>query len=673
MKYLKATILVLLSSLFFISSVVFAQDDVNPSGLSGQGPAFICLDAEWCKENNNCSVPNVHRTRLTTTSTKGAPNSVAYIAECVDGVPGKTGPVCTTGNDDIDKMLFCSEADRETNPECKRYSFLQQTVQYSITHDYNNRPHDQYGYFWQENGQFVKKSPPQALRTNGLGDIIPSVVEVQSSTPDELMRRFVLFTTGTNPERGESGIGGQQQDILTFEQRSQSCRGETYDPEGRTFDAVSLEPIPQTSILVKQLKEGGNRLMASDFSADLAGQTNINISNPYTTAILGYFNFLLVPEEYYRLEASKGGYTMMKKADVAKIPTNASKIYFDVATSRTSYFFEDSDAFYQGTTLLRYDIPMMPIDGKGQNYEMKILTRNQSQSNDGKYLIYEGQISHPFAKLTVQTCSENPKVCNNPQVFTSQNGGPDEFGNFRIQLDQTLLQPGQKYEPTFEKVNLATAVIAKQDIFDKIISWMHKTVFGEVQAQETGNTLTDQAIQPIVSYIEGFAYDNEGNLMPNATVGLYVDLMSKPSYFTTADQNGYYKITSENIPNDKYVIRYTSAEDPKKMATITTSQFTQQNKEFITAEKINTYSLVTRTTDPRRTVTPSYVPQAKISAIPNEFPVTPAITSAPLTPVEEATNNNMFLIGAVLLLLVATAGTLIGVYLYKKRMQEQQL
>lgn len=678
MKYIKAILLTLFFSLFFSLYPVSAQDDVNPSGLSGQGPGFICLDMKSCRDKGACTSGsgNGHRVSLSTTDTNGAPNSVAYVAECFDNIDDPydgstvTKTVCTTGNSELDKQLFCLPGD--TSQSCDRYKVLQETIKYSITHDYNGKPNEGYGHFWFENGQFVKKAPPQALRTNGLGKLVPSIVEVQSSTPDEIMRKFVLFTTGVNPERGESGLGGQQQDILTFEQRSQSCRGTTYDPEGRVFDAVSLEPIPKAIVTVKQLKEGGNRLMPSDFSAELASQTNLNIINPHPpTSVLGYYRYFLAPSIYYRLEASKGSeYIMMNKADVSKLPANTAKIYFDGATNRPSFFFADSDAFYQQTELLHFDIPLMPKSGAGQSFAMSMLTKNTSQSPDGKFIIYEGQVSHPFAKLTVQTCSENPKVCNNPQVFTTQNGGPDELGNFKIQLDQTVLQPGQKYEPTFEKINLVSTTIAKQDFFDKIIAWMHETVFGEVQAQENANKITDESIQPIISYLEGYAYDTEGNLMPNATVGLYVDLMNQPTYYTKTDQNGYYKITSENIPNDKYVIKYTAANDPKKVSSITTSQFTKQNEEFITLEEINTYSLVTKTTDPRRTVTPSYVPQAKISAVPNEFPITPEVTAAPTTPVEEAGNNNMFLIGGVLLLLVATAGTLIGVYLYKKRMQE---
>lgn len=665
MKYLKVSILTLFLSLIFSFSVS-AQDDVNPTGLSGQGPAFVCLDFEWCNEEGTCSTRNTHRTKVMTSESRGTPNSVAYIAECLDNIPGEVGPLCTTGNSEIDKELFCTATDRDINPKCDRFTYLNEKVGYTLSRD------EHYGYYWIENGTAVKKDPPTALRTNGLGAIIPAEVEIQSYTPELHMRRFVLFTTGVDEERSQSGVGGQQQDILRFEQRSQSCRGTPYDPEGRVFDALTLEPLPQADVYVKQLKEGGNRLMPSDFSSEVASAAHLNISNPYTTSIIGYFNFLLIPEQYYRLEASKSGYSMMKKADVSKLPTNAAKIYFDDKTGRTAYFFEDSDAFYQGTELLRFDIPLMPNSGVGQTSPIEILTKNETQSPDGRYIIFEGQVTHPFAKATAQVCSDDPKVCNNPQVFTSQNGGPDEMGNFSIQLDQSLLQAGQKFELSFEAVNLASAtIVKKEDIFDKIISWMHKTIFGEVQAQESTNRVTVESIQPIISYIEGFAYDTDGNLMPNATVSLYVDFMDQPVYYTTANENGYYKITSENIPNSKYVIKYTSVEDPEKESTITTSQFTKQNEEFHTIEEIDPYILVTNTTDPRRTVTPSYVPPAKISAVPNEFPVTPAVTAAPPTPTEEAVNNNVFLIGAIMLLLVATAGTLIGVYLYRKRMQEQ--
>ena len=677
MKYLKATFLTLFTFFFLFSFTVLAQDDVNPEGLSGKGPAFACLDIAWCVNDGACSVKNVHRARLTTSDQTGTPNSEAYIAECFDNIEidGNVQSVCTTGNSELDKELFCTPEERN-NPACDRYQVLQDEIDYSLTKDHEGNSNDSYGWFWQENGQFVKKDPPQKLSTNGLGKMQPPVIEVQSSTPDKLMRRYVLFTTGESPGGANTGIGGQQQDILSFEKRSNSCVGETWDPEGRVFDALSLEPIPQASVSVKELKEGGNRLQPADFSAQLASQNNLTIINPYTTFNTGYFNFLLNPSQYYRLDASHAGYQLMAKADVSKIPANANKIYFNDKTGRPEFWYADSEAFYQGTTLLHRDIPLMPTDGVGKIYKIEELTYNQSQSTDGKSVIVEGRLSHPFASLLIETCSKSTgaEVCNNPVVYSSQNGGPDEFGRFKIQLDQTKLQAGQYYKPTYQNANLVTATITKANIIQQIYSWAKALIVGEVSAQENSNKVSGKPIYPIISYIEGFAYDTDGNLMPGAKVGLYVDMMSQPAYYTTANEKGYYKITSENIPNTDYVIKYTSA-DGQKTSTLTTSQFAKQNEEFTTVEEIDQFSQATQATDPRKNVTPSYVPNAKISAIPNEFPNSETVTpeAPPATETSQQGNNNIFLIGAIMLLLVATAGTLIGVYLYKKKIQDQQM
>ncbi len=257
MKYIRATFLTLFVSLFFFILPISAQDDVNPAGISGKGPSFACLDLSWCIEDGICSIKSKHRVKLTTSTQKGAPNSDAYVAECFDSVPGY-GTLCTTGNSDLDKELFCTEEQiANGDPVCDRFNILKETIHYSITTNQKGEAIDSYGWFWQENGQMVKKTPPEKLRTNGLGNLIPSVLEVQSSTPEKLMRRYVLFTVGQDSSGANTGIGGQQQDILSFEQRSTSCVGESWDPEGRVFDAVSLEPIPKVNVTVQELREGG--------------------------------------------------------------------------------------------------------------------------------------------------------------------------------------------------------------------------------------------------------------------------------------------------------------------------------------------------------------------------------------------------------------------------------
>ncbi len=219
-------------------------------------------------------------------------------------------------------------------------------------------------------------------------------------------------------------------------------------------------------------------------------------------------------------------------------------------------------------------------------------------------------------------------------------------------------------------MDLTTVTISNNFNIIKIVQQLFSLFTpGVVNAQEQTDTAT---IQPIVSYIEGYAYDTEGNIMPSAKVLIKVPLSEVAVYQTTANQNGYYKITSEFLPNTEYSIEYQLVNTPGKYFKITTSQLLEQNKAFIEAEKINPYLLTTQSTDPRRTVTPSYIPQAKISSVSNEFSTTPVVSTNNSSQQTQLTErNNFLLIGSILLLLIAAAGTLIGIYLYRKRTQEQ--
>src|SRR5690606_10649079 len=123
----------------------------------------------------------------------------------------------------------------------------------------------------------------------------------------------------------------------------------------------------------------------------------------------GYFSFLLTPQKYYRLDVNNGSsinYQLMTRADASKIPANASRIYFDDATGRTEFWYSDSEAFFQGTQLLRKDIPLMPVGNFKGDYPMEELTRNLAQATTGSNIILEGKVTHPFATLTVETCSK---------------------------------------------------------------------------------------------------------------------------------------------------------------------------------------------------------------------------------------------------------------------------
>ena len=90
------------------------------------GLRFVCLNQARCNGDNDCSAKNDHRTELTTRAdVKGIANDPnTYLTECleidVNGVP-KT--VCTTGNSDLDRELFCTP-ENASSDQCDHLKIL---------------------------------------------------------------------------------------------------------------------------------------------------------------------------------------------------------------------------------------------------------------------------------------------------------------------------------------------------------------------------------------------------------------------------------------------------------------------------------------------------------------------------------------------------------------------
>ncbi len=647
--------------LFLLTIQVNAQDPAEFEGLR-----FVCLNQTRCRAEGDCSTINLHRTKLTTRAeVKGIANDPnTYVTECLEidqgGVP-KT--VCTTGNATLDKELFCGDPN-SSDPQCDHLQILKDTSEYSITEGITD---ENYGVYHKESGQLVKKDPPTKIATNAIGDIASGEIEWQSYTPHENLRKFLIWNKTEHREDlqdpSKSGLGGQQQADLNFLFRSSSCVGEQWDPYGKVFDITTLEPLSGANVTLKQYNSA-TKLYEEAF----ANVNNPNITNPYLTGIFGKFNFI-VQDGSYTLTPALGGYIHPTSQEGAGLTPDLrnrmNKIY-------TNIYYSNSDPIRQQGAIQQRDVPMqLAAGGTPVKSPLKILTELEQVQSNGQ-IIYSGKVSHPFAELKIEVC-DTAGVCGAPKVYTAQEGGPDKDGKFKVTLDQKELVQGQTFKKTFTPVDLATAPLVQ------IPSWLSKTIsflgtfIGSVEAQEQSRSVSSTS-QPIPTYIEGYAYDTDGNLLPNAVVGIYVSFSNNPVYQTRTNEQGYFKITSDKLPTTGYSIGYATAPNEKAKSKVTTSQFLQQNKEFTAAEKVNPYMFATASTDPRRNVTPAFVPQSKIAAVSNEFKDTePTVTTSPAEPATvQAGANNLLLIGAILLLLVATVGTLLGVYLYKKKMQDAE-
>lgn len=682
-----------LSIIVFLLGVVFVSS-ISAEEIRQESRGYQCLDFVHCSDggpndrNKRCepidekvhtSVHWGHRAQVDLSDLEDLPpNGEILVTECInsgedlDG-DGKADSVCTTGDSTQDKILFCGSA-TASNPKCDHYSLLKNhpKIQYGLDKA------STHGVYHLVNGVY-KRAIGVPIKIGADGRSTVQAVEWEGHSPENIERKYLAWyydTTVSTPIPTQitpttiagGGLGGQQQARLNFEQRTPSptspppqvndCKGKAWDPYGIVFDMKSLEPIPDVDVLLKM------RNPQNVFDSEYAKSENLLIFNPFDSDSTGEYLFFVKDGDYVLEPLTQSvphPYTHPILAQQSSLAPNTLSIYSDI-------YFKDSPPILQRGAIQHRDIPLMPLDGVGKEYPLEIVSENVELGVDGK-MIYSGRVSHPYAEIVIETCRKvnNIESCSNPQIYGKNNGGANKFGNFTFTLDQTQLQSGEYYRRSFRKVDLnalTTAKIQPVNLILHVVSSLFQPKV--VNAQEPSNSAR---IEPVVSYIEGYAYDAEGNLLPNAQVLIKVSLSEMPLYQTVANANGYYKITSEFLPKTEYAIEYLVGNDS---ARITTSQLLEQNKAFIEAEKINPYLNTTQAADPRRTVTPSYIPQQKISSVPNEFATAPSIPVQE-TQTQATINNNLFLIGSILLLLIAAAGILIGVYLYRKRMQETQI
>jgi len=649
-----------------LKGAVHAQ--VNNQNLKTYG----CINAVLCNDqdqdihkNVNCPGPNngsdqgtwPHRSRIFNTTPLAA-NADIFVTECI---AESEGLICTTGSSQLDKQLFCGDANA-TNPICDHYAILKNKPHaYRMIPDWHESDYSIYysDYYNYSSEQEVKQAPAtmnrttefnqrRAVKTDANGRL--PLIEWQAHTSPETSRRYIAFqiaplTPTPSPTSPQSpvtptsgaGIGGQQQGTLQFASPTpytappQGCDILSFDPYGRVFDAVSLEPIPQAQVSLLQMDPN-----TKEFSLAYAQSRNVISVNPQSSFLNGEFSFL-VEDGDYTLQSAIDGYSFLPKAEVS-LGTNAPKMYDHM-------YYADSPAIQQRGKIQHRDIPLQPVDGVGKLYDIKIISQTQEPivKNGIQMLKISGSVSHPFAKAEVHICGVQPnsttETCNLYKSYTSSEGGPNKYGIFSFNLDQSDLASGQRFRIDFIKV---------------------------VRAQESGDTAS-LIVEPIVAYIEGYAYDTDGNILPNARVDIDIPFAKRSVYTTTADDHGYYRITSENLPTSSYTISYTLPEG--NASTITTSQFLAQNKEFIEAEGIDPTKYVTENTNPRKNITPDFTPQQKISPLSAPSQKPPLSPSAHPTQ-EQPPTNLLYLIGAIALLLMGGAGALIALHIYRKKSEE---
>lgn len=454
-------------------------------------------------------------------------NTDFYIVGCINS---GTGIHCTTGVEQLDEMLNSLPGGDTMIPD-PSYQFK------SLTNPVKT----------DENGNLsviVRSFSPQVTSHifNAYyivdQDLLPTTIAIQPSGAPEQSLHLQSFEQVT-PQA--SSVGTR---IPRRRQRPRGQRFVDWDPKGRTFDIKSLEPITEVEVsLLNNFK-------------DLFVYKSI--INPQIVQANGEFNFW-VPNGIYYLQFAKLPETHSWPIAMDQVHPNYSLAYFcdpEVKDNENMPvpLYYDQFSIIEFNKLVHCDVPLDP----GTNPPIKTPVRTidyglVKNSLDGSFT-FSGKVSHPFTKVQLMAQSTERIV---------QEIEADKLGFWR-----TTLLPGS-YPLTTEGIP------------DKIMIRYIKKDLTATQIYEPVGGLT---LDPILNYIEGYAYDSNGQILSNARVGIKQKGSDKIIYLTVADDQGYFKIGSQYLPSLPYDLVFSL---DKTNVIVTSSQFLTSNQSYFQTKDLN--------------------------------------------------------------------------------------
>lgn len=345
------------------------------------------------------------------------------------------------------------------------------------------------------------------------------------------------------------GSFGFKFEDFTSEGMEESCKTIYWDPFGRVFDSLSLEPISLREVTLIDDSTGKPVVMRSSLNYDITGED-------------GLFNILVEKEGSYHLKVDQSSIHEFKSNPI--LSPNWSKIY--------------SDLYYKGTSFIEkvnvpthHDIPLQPKGSPYRGAVAQLIPNTLKSQNTGSHIVYSGRNTFPMAKICLKDEDMGKIIghcvnANNIGIFT-----------LAIPKDQV---PGKKLIIDAEKVDLNNPNIYKKN---QIISTINDSSSFAFKAVEK------YYFEPILSHVEGYVYDSNGNPIPNAEVLVKLANNNELIHKTKADDYSFFTIYTKDLPFLEYYLEFI---DPKTQTRIkkTPSQFISENKQYLNLRKINLMS-----------------------------------------------------------------------------------
>jgi hypothetical protein len=484
-------------------------------------------------------------------------------------------------------------------------------------------------------------------------------VKVKSGTPHMFPPgQFTIEGSITNPgdhvwydiyavsEPEPMGTGGEGDDPsqqlgttkFVFPGSKEICRSVFWDPYGRVFDAVSLEPLGANEARVTLLDD-------KDQYVDVPSN-NSPIDN------LGKYNIFILQDGLYKLKVAN-----MARHEFVRVEPDPK--YVDMY--ERIYKLGDPAFMEKQSDPERYDIPVKP---KGAPYKREIETIYKDQTiiwmEGEEYTKIEFRVSHPLTKIV--TNIDGGSMCEQTGAdYTDKEG----FCTMTIPASlapETGIEIGKVKNPdyylSYEQNLIKDFVAGIFSIFASDVSAQQSIRIDVPVAPQPVMASDDITFEPILRHIEGYAYDDSGKQIPKAKVQIVLTMNGKVFYQTTADDSGFFTIYKSNLPPLEYDLKIIDPSTSKTF-TQTTSLFIENNQPYIDSEKLN---LMAVTKNDQPIVNPA---TGQLNEI---VKTTPAPKQVATQPGKSAIDLKILSVFVILFILVAST---IGVALYIKQSRPQ--
>ncbi len=464
------------------------------------------------------------------------PNTEVFIAGCINT---GSGIHCTTGDEQLDERLNNLPGGDMMTPD-PSYQFKALTN--PVTTDANG------------NLEVIVRSFSPQVTSHIFNayyiieqDVSPTIVE--TNTPDSAeeslhLQSFEQITTTPVPKT----LRRPRRD------RPRGQRFIDWDPKGRTFDIRSLEPI--TGIEVTLLDNFKNLFVYK------------SIINPQIVQANGEFNFW-VPNGIYYLHLAKLPETHTWPIEMDKVHPNYSLAYYcdpevKDGENLTVPLYYNQFSIIEFNKLVHCDVPLDPGTNTPIRTPVKIIDFGLNRNTADGSLTYSGKVSHPFTKVQLMAQSTERII---------QEVEADKLGFWRT----TLLT--------------GSYPLTNNGVPDKIVL---RYIKKDLTANEVFEPIGGITFEPLLNYLEGYAYDQNGDIIASARVGIKQKNSDKVMYLATADARGYFRIGSQYLPSLPYDLVFSNPNNNSNEV-LTSSQFLAQNQEYLQSKQLNLISADNRT------------------------------------------------------------------------------